>query len=184
MANSHPSSSHLDLTEAAWVLAFTTGLVEPIRSVGPYQTLDGRGSRGSLLINWPDGTETPQMGKNNDPWCEKADRVSQPWKFSQCNCIQTARLNQLGLHTYTTASMIYLSGCWSVWLHWFPGQGDQCSLSIPVFKHNTVRYKRVIAVREDFMFCQVTLFLQVIRNLLKVIVQPNGWHFTVSLYYW
>lgn len=108
---------------------FTTRPVEPIRSVGPYQPHDGRG-RG-LLINWPDGTETLQMGKNNDPSCEKADRVSQLWKFSRCTCIQTARLNQSGLRKHATTSMIHQSGRHSVWLHWFPVMGANVHWASP-----------------------------------------------------
>lgn len=75
---------------------FTTGRLVPIRSVQPYQPHDGRGG---LLINQPDRTETPQMSKNNNAWCEKADRVSQPRKFSRYTWISTAHLNQSMLHT-------------------------------------------------------------------------------------
>lgn len=112
---------------------FTTGLVEPISSAGPYQPHDGRGRGKSLLINWPDGTETPQMGKNNDSRCEKADPVSQLQKFSRCTCIQTARLNQSELRRLITTLMIHRSGRNLAWLHWLPLPGGQCSLSISTF---------------------------------------------------
>lgn len=106
---SWPHGGHL----SRW---FTTGrLVEPIRSVQPYQPHDGRGG---LLINQPDGTETPQMSENNNPWCEKADWVSQSRKFSRYTRKSTAHLNQSVLHTWT--SMTHQSECNTFQLHWVP----------------------------------------------------------------
>lgn len=110
----------------SWLYDRASGAYQKCRALSA-SWWEGRG----LLINWPDGTETLRMGKNNDPSCEKADRVSQLWKFSRCTCIQTARLNQSGLHKHATASMIHQSGRRSVWLHWFPVMGANVHWAFP-----------------------------------------------------
>lgn len=176
--NSSPSLSHLNLAEAACVAVLRQGLWSLSEVSGSYQLHDGSGT--SLVINWPDGTETPQMGKNKDPWCEKADRVSQPWKFSQCTRIQTSCLNQSGLHTHCDINDLSNGVLVSLTSLVFCDGAGQCSLSISVFKHET--YQCVITVRTDFMFCQVTVFNKSFGTFYSCCSNPQNDPFFVSLY--
>lgn len=166
MANSHPSSSHLDLTEAARVAALRQGLWSLSEVSGLISLMVGGEAEGVYSLTGLTGPKLRRCAKTMIPGVKKLIECLNHESSASAPVYKLhVLINQGCTHTHTHYDINDLSKWVLVSLASLVfSDGGQCSLSISVFKHETVRYKRVIAVRTDFMFCQVTLFSQVIRN--------------------